>query len=94
MLLSKFYTLTYFFETNDRGCQIMGKKKERPRKRAGVYPKWEPLARKEDGYLQVTVCGVGRRHSSLQRTLSQWKASKGRMASSQMEKVQWIRSDA
>jgi hypothetical protein len=35
-----------------------GQEKDRPRKRGGSFPKWESLARKDDGYLQVTVCGI------------------------------------
>ncbi len=52
-----YYRNRYQFETNDRGCEIMGKKLKPPRKRGGKFPIWKPLARKE-GYLQVTCAGL------------------------------------
>lgn len=51
-----YYESKYVFETNLYGCQIMGHKKVMPSKRPGrPAPKWDPLARRNDGYLQVTV---------------------------------------
>lgn len=55
------YKEKYEFIINDQGCEIMGKKIKRPRKRGGIDPQWRPLARKNDGYLQVTVAGVPKR---------------------------------
>jgi hypothetical protein len=45
------YESKYVFETTPQGCRIMKAKRKRPKK----TKRWEPLRRKKDGYLQVTV---------------------------------------
>lgn len=55
------YEETYDFVVNDQGCKIMDRKKKKPKKRLRddhQPAKWEPLARKTDSYLQVTVNGI------------------------------------
>jgi hypothetical protein len=51
-----FYKRTYNFKiVGAHGCEIMGNKKKPPRVRNGRQPANNPLARKKDGYLQVTL---------------------------------------
>jgi len=70
------YEQKYQFVTNAQGCRIMGKKIKQPRKRGSVQPVWGPLARKTDGYLQVTVAGIEKESARFKELFPNGKAQK------------------